>query len=97
MAVAVRARLRSENRNDYDSSDSLDLIPDDRTVLVVDRRPDQREFVLVGEAPGNTCLRVIIDHHQVDCIDAAVTAQSGLNHASASRSCWRWRASTAPP
>jgi hypothetical protein len=75
MAVGVRAELDSDNDNDFDSSHDLDLIPQDRDVMVVQLRPHPREFIFVGVAPGETCLEVFIESDSVDCIEVEITAQ----------------------
>ena len=77
VAAVVRARPISENRNEYDSSYKVDLFSADRDILVVERRPSRREFVLIGVNPGSTCLEVEIDGRPEDCIDVEILPPEG--------------------
>ncbi len=75
VAVVVEAKPISRNDVVYGSDTRVDLISQDRDVLVVQRRSDRRQFALVGVAPGETCVEVFIDGRSEDCIDAVVTPQ----------------------
>jgi hypothetical protein len=74
VAVVVQATLHSDSREDYDDTYRLDLISRDRDVFTTFRRPDDREFTLVGVLEGQTCLEVRIEGDVKDCIDVEIQA-----------------------
>ena len=76
VAAVVRAAPDSENNNPYEDY-KMDLFARDHDILTVERRPSRREFVLIGNNPGTTCLEVIIDGRTEDCIDVEVTEPEG--------------------
>ncbi len=67
----VEAGIKSETRKGFGAHD-LDLISDNRGILVTYKR-GRREFVLVGQNRGMTCLQVLVDGDREDCIDVLVT------------------------
>jgi hypothetical protein len=75
VAVAISVRPRSSSHEPYASNARVELVSLDRNVFDVKRRDDRREFVLVGVAPGETCVEVRIDGVPEECIDAIVRPQ----------------------
>lgn len=75
VAVVIAVRPRSSSSEFYSSSTRVDLVSLDRSVFNTQRREDPREFVLVGVAPGETCVEVRIDGAPEECIDVVVRAQ----------------------
>jgi hypothetical protein len=75
VAVVISVRPRSSSQEPYASSAWIELVSLDRSVFEVKRRDDPREFVLVGVAPGETCVEVRIDGVPEECIDAVVRPQ----------------------
>lgn len=76
VAVVVRAELFSDSARPYDENHSLDLLSADRVVFTTYQREDDREFVLVGVNPGETCMEVVINGHVEDCVPVIVTQPS---------------------
>lgn len=76
IAIAIEARPRSSSSESYPEGTRVDLISQDREVLVVQRREDRRQFVLVGVAAGDTCLEVQLDGDAQECIEVSVQPQS---------------------
>ena len=59
----------------YTRRDVLSLRAEDPEVLDVFSGTDPFDFVLVGLAPGRTCLRVTINRSEKECIDVRVEEQ----------------------
>lgn len=72
VAVVVAAELISHSNTDYESGDRLDFVSPDREIFVVKRRPSRHEFVFLGVAPGETCLRIHVNGEEQDCIPTTV-------------------------
>ena len=62
--------LSSEDR--YTNRHQLDLRPRNLDVLAVYLTEDPRNFVLVGVRPGETCLDVLINRDEQECIPVRV-------------------------
>jgi hypothetical protein len=75
VAVVISVRPRSSGFEHYDSNTRVELVSLDRNIFDVRRRENEREFVLIGVAPGETCVEVRIDRTPEECIDAVVRAQ----------------------
>ena len=76
IAAAIDVRPLSSNQFDYYDSDQLDLRSQDRAVLRVEPTGNPRRFVLIGVAPGETCVDIEVDHDERGCIPATVLAAS---------------------
>lgn len=74
IAVVIEAELVSRTNEDYPGRGELELYSADRNVFEVYPRPSHEEFVIVGISPGTTCMDVVVDGRQEDCIDVTVTA-----------------------
>lgn len=72
-AVVVNAQLRSETRESYPGSGELELFSSDKNVFEVYPRPDDEEFVIVGIAPGEACMDVVVDGRLEDCVEVTVS------------------------
>ncbi|MGH1344392.1 MAG: hypothetical protein ACRBN8_22725 [Nannocystales bacterium] len=72
-AVVVQASIRSETRERYPGNGELELFSSDKNVFEVYPRPDDEEFVIVGIAPGQACMDVVVDGRLEDCVDVTVT------------------------
>lgn len=77
LAVAIEALPISGNRHEYDEDDRLDLRSEHEEILLAEPAEMQGWFVLVGVAPGETCIAVLIDGAREACIPARVNAPSG--------------------
>ena len=75
VAVVISVRPRSSGFEHYDSNTRVELVSLDRSVFNVQRREKDREFVLVGVSPGETCVEVRVDGVPQECIEAVVRAQ----------------------
>ncbi len=77
VAVAIEVLPISGNRREYDDDDLLDLRSEREDIVLAGPSERQGWFVLVGIAPGETCVAVVIDSEREDCIPARVTAPAG--------------------
>ena len=62
--------LSSEDR--YENRHQLDLRPRNLDVLAVYFTEEPRKFVLVGVRPGDTCVDVLINRDEQECIPVRV-------------------------
>jgi len=72
VAIAVAVSARSDNAVEFDETASIDLISRDDDIFEVYPSQRPREFVFVGVAEGDTCIDVLIDGSQEDCINVQV-------------------------
>jgi hypothetical protein len=72
-AAYIYVRPRSANSKDYDAENDVELDSDDRSIFRANPTPQARKWVIVGQAPGKTCMQVFIDGSEVDCIPVTVT------------------------
>ena len=73
-AIVLQADLRSGTREDYAGKGELELFSSDKAVFKVYPRPSDEEFVIVGIAPGEACMDVVVDGRLEDCVEVTVTA-----------------------
>lgn len=74
IAVAIDVKPLSSNQFDYYESDQLELRSDDRQILRVEPTENPRRFILIGVAPGDTCVQLEVDYDAHGCIPATVLA-----------------------
>ncbi|HEY0137066.1 MAG TPA: hypothetical protein VGB85_23445 [Nannocystis sp.] len=74
VAAAVDVRPLSSNQFDYYESDQLVLTSQDRDILRVEPTEAPRRFVIIGVAPGETCVDIEVDYEDHGCIPATVIA-----------------------
>lgn len=74
VAVSIHAELESSSNIEFTTSDALDLKSQDRDILLSEATPGAHNFVLVGVAPGETCLSVVVEYEEEDCIPVRVLA-----------------------
>ena len=74
VAAAVDVKPLSSNQFDYYETDQLVLRSQDRDILRVEPTEAPRRFVLIGVAPGETCVDIEVDHEDRGCIPATVIA-----------------------
>ncbi len=72
-AVVVQAELKSQTREDYPGNGELELFSSDKAVFKVYPRSNDEEFVIVGIAPGEACIDVVVDGRLEDCVEVTVT------------------------
>jgi hypothetical protein len=72
VAVKVAVTPLSRSEVDYGADARIGLRGDDADMLTIYATAADREFVVVGNEPGETCLRVIIDRAEQECIDVRV-------------------------
>jgi hypothetical protein len=70
-AVQVKARPLFRNLDPHHRR-QLTLRAEDEDLLDVYRGDDEGEFVLVALAAGRSCLRVIVDREDYECIDLRI-------------------------
>lgn len=73
-AIVVHAKLRSQNETSFPGDGEFELYSADTSILKVYPRWNDEEFVLVGIAPGEVCIDVVVDGKLEDCIQTIVTA-----------------------
>lgn len=73
VAIVVSADLQSETREDFPGNGELELFSSDKAVFEVYPRPRDEEFVIVGIAPGQACIDVVVDGRLEDCVEVSVT------------------------
>lgn len=74
VAVSVHVKLESKSSIEYTEDDALDLESKDRGVLLAETTAGVHNWVLVGVAEGETCLAVVVEYEEEDCIPVRVTA-----------------------
>jgi hypothetical protein len=72
LAIVVNATPVSSNAEPYDSDDRIDFYSQNTDVFDVFAGPSRRQFVFVGVAAGSTCVQVILDGREEECIDVTV-------------------------
>ncbi len=72
-AVVVEATLQSNTSEGYPGNGELELFSSNKAVFEVYPRPDDEEFVIVGIAPGEACMDVVVDGRLEDCVEVTVT------------------------
>lgn len=73
IAASIHAELESGTQIEY-VDEPLELESQDRGVLLSEASAGARNFVLVGVAVGETCLKVEVDYVEEDCIPVRVIA-----------------------
>lgn len=71
-AVLLRALPRS-SEEPYRGNYRFSLQTSDPAIMTVHPSSKLREFVLVAHRPGQTCLKVLIDGDEEECIPVTVT------------------------
>jgi hypothetical protein len=72
-AVHVEAELESTRRFvDYDESNELELVSDSRGTVEVKRTFEADEFVFIAVERGETCIEVIVDDDEKECVAVEV-------------------------
>ncbi|HEY8378454.1 MAG TPA: hypothetical protein VIK91_18285 [Nannocystis sp.] len=74
LAVAVHAELVSGSNIEYTEEDRLELRSKDTGVLLAEDTSGAHNFVLIGVSEGETCVAVIVQLEEEDCIPVRVTA-----------------------
>lgn len=75
IAVALKVKPVSSNRQKYTANDELELSSDNPSVMDAFQIDETSEVIVTGVRAGNTCLRVIVNHGQVACLDVRVVEQ----------------------
>lgn len=77
VGIAVRLKVKpvSGNRQKYTSNDELEFASDNPSVMDAFQIEETSEVVISGVRPGNSCLRVIVNDEQVTCLDVRVKEQ----------------------
>lgn len=75
VAVVVRAKAISSNREDFDDTYEMDLISRNREILVSSPAEGRQDFALIGASRGETCLEVYLEGALEDCIPTLVVGQ----------------------
>lgn len=73
VAVSVHARLESSSSLEY-VDEQLELVSEDRDIFEVEGVAGSGNFAFIGVAEGETCLSVLVDHAEEECIPVRVTA-----------------------
>ncbi len=74
--LLISAELRSSKSKAYDREDNvLELESEDEAIVTVARTDKAWQFVIIGSLVGETCVRVVVDGDEMECIPAEVIAQ----------------------
>lgn len=81
LGIAARIKVKpvSKGNNGYSSHDELAFATDDSSVMDAFQIDETSQVVITGVRVGSTCLRVLVNDVQVDCLDVKVVNQSGVN------------------
>lgn len=71
VAVAVNAKPISK-KYDYDSDDKLSVESRNEAIFRVEKTLEKRMFVMWGANPGKTCMAVLVNGKEKDCVDVTV-------------------------
>lgn len=71
LPVGVVARIQAVDAE----GSPIGLEPDDRAVLNIETTPTAGELVIIGVAPGETCVEIILRDGGAPCIPATVIEQ----------------------
>lgn len=77
LGIALRLKVKpvSDSRQGYTSNDELAFKTDNASVMESFQIDETSQVVITGVRVGETCLRVIVNHDQVDCLAVNVVAQ----------------------
>lgn len=77
MGIALRIKVKPVARgsNRYSANDELRFDTDDSSVMEAFQVEDTSQVVIAGVRVGSTCLRVLVNDRQVDCLDVKVVNQ----------------------
>ncbi len=80
--IGIAARLKvkpvSKGSDRYSSHDELRFETDNGSVMEAFQIDDTSQVVITGVRLGGTCLRVIVNDNQVDCLRVEVVNQAGV-------------------
>jgi hypothetical protein len=75
LAVKLKVKPISGNRQEYTSNDDLEFASDNPSVMDAFQIDDSSEVVVAGVREGRTCLRVVVNRDEVTCLAVRVTQQ----------------------
>jgi hypothetical protein len=75
IAVTLKVKPVSANRQKYTSNDDLEFASDNPSVMQAFQIEETSEVVVTGVRLGSTCLRVIVNDEDVACLDVRVREQ----------------------
>ena len=75
IALALKVKPVSGNRQKYTSNDELEFSSDNPSVMDAFQIDQTSEVIITGVRTGNSCLRVIVNHGEVACLDVRVIEQ----------------------
>lgn len=75
IAVKLKVKPISGNRQKYTSNDALEFASDNPSVMDAFQIDETSEVVISGVRAGTTCLRVIVNDEEVTCLDVRVREQ----------------------
>ena len=74
--LLISGEVQSSKSKAYDrEDDTFELESDDEAIVTVERTDRAWEFVIVGSMVGETCVHVVVDGDDMECIPASVIAQ----------------------
>lgn len=79
IAARIKVKPVSKGNNRYSSHDDLEFETDDSSVMEAFQIDETSQVVITGVRVGTTCLRVLVNDVQVECLDVKVVNQSGVN------------------
>lgn len=77
LGVALRLKVKpvSDNRQPYTANDDLEFKSDNSSVMGAYQLEKTSQVVITGARVGKTCLRVLVNKHEVDCLAVRVVEQ----------------------
>lgn len=81
VGVAVRLKVKpvSKGERRYSSTDDLEFATDNSSVMDAFQVEETSQVVVTGGRAGTTCLRVIVNDQQVECLRVEVIEQEDAN------------------
>jgi len=81
VGVAVRLKIKpvSKNERRYSATDDLEFETDNGSVMEAFQVGETSQVVVTGVRVGKTCLRVIVNDEEVECLDVEVIEQDDAN------------------
>ena len=74
--LLIYGQLESSKSKVYDPEDNeFELESDDAAIVTVERTDKAWQFVIIGAMVGETCVHVVVDGDEMECIPAQVIAQ----------------------
>lgn len=75
IALNIKVKPVSSSRQGYTANDDLSFETENTSVMEAFQIEESSKVVITGVRVGETCLRVIVNHREVDCLRVEVVDQ----------------------